>query len=279
MIYCIWYPSGGFGHFINAILSLHGKNFVRPADLNLTFSNKGDAHDLALVAPKYHHDPLNYTFCFDNQLNYSVLIDNGINNQGDLFKSVFLDACVIKICYTDHTWPIIARTMIDKAMRSNLIKELPLDAGNWPTSQPWTMREKYFLFLRDHNLRNYWKPDKTDHHLLIDHMLEYAQLFKTLCNFKIELSNFHMLWRKWFQANKKYHAPILSAKLIIDAVKNDIDFNVGHIDDVWEQAVIYYYIWIVFNFEVPHNDYANWFTNTKDIAIMLKEHGVSVDTD
>ena len=30
MIYCVQYPSGGFGHFINAILTLHGVEFVRP---------------------------------------------------------------------------------------------------------------------------------------------------------------------------------------------------------------------------------------------------------
>jgi hypothetical protein len=277
MIYCIWYPSGGFGHFINGILSLHGKDFLRPAGLNLTFSNNGNAHALDLIAPKYYHDPVNYVFEFDNQFNYSVLIDNGINNQSDLFKSVFPTACVIKICYTDQTWPIIARTMIDKAMDSSIIKELPIDADCWPTSEPWAVREKYFLFLRDHQLRHAWKPDQIDQELLIDDMLEYSQLFKKLCNFKIVLSDFHTLWNTWINANKKYHAPIFNAKLIINAVKNNINFSIDYINDVWEQAVIYYYIWIVYNFEVPHNDHADWFTNTKDIAIMLNKHGVLID--
>ena len=31
-----------------------------------------------------------------------------------------------------------------------------------------------------------------------------------------------------------------------------------------------------FGIEVPHNDYADWFTNTNDIVIMLDKHGVKI---
>jgi len=279
MIYCIWYPSGGFGHFINGILSLHGKDFLRPSTPYLTFSNTGDSHSLELIAPKYYHDPVNYVFQFSDQFNYSVLIDNGINNQGDLFKSVFPGACVIKISDTDQTWPVIARTMIDKAMRSTIHKELPIDIDCWPNNESWALREKYFLFLRDHNLRSAWRPNQIDHALLIDDMLDYSQLFKKLCDFKIVLSDFYVMWNEWFSANQKYHTPIANAKLIIHAVKSNTNFDIDHVNDVWEQAVVYYYLWLTYNFEVPHNDYANWFTNTKDIAIMLNKHGVLVDSN
>jgi len=43
MIYCVWYPSGGFGHFINGILTLHGKGFKRPTN-KIEFSTTGDSH-------------------------------------------------------------------------------------------------------------------------------------------------------------------------------------------------------------------------------------------
>ena len=112
MIYCIWYPSGGFGHFVNAVISLHGDNFVRPKN-KLEFSDNGDSHLLDLTAPKYFHDN-KYNFTFDDNVNYSVLIDNGINNEGVKFLENFPSAKVIKMCYTDNTWPVIAKTMIDK---------------------------------------------------------------------------------------------------------------------------------------------------------------------
>jgi hypothetical protein len=32
MIFCVWYPTGGFGHFINGILHTFRENFVRNDD-------------------------------------------------------------------------------------------------------------------------------------------------------------------------------------------------------------------------------------------------------
>jgi hypothetical protein len=62
-------------------------------------------------------------------------------------------------------------------------------------------------------------------------------------------------------------------------VKNNVSFDLEHIIDVWNQAVIYYYIWLEFGIEVPHNNYSNWFANTQEIVIMLNKHGVLVDTN
>jgi hypothetical protein len=73
MIYCVWYPSGGFGHFINAVLTLHGENFARPKKQQYSFSSSGDSHQLELAAPKFFKNPNNYSFDFDSTLNYSVL--------------------------------------------------------------------------------------------------------------------------------------------------------------------------------------------------------------
>jgi len=276
MIYCVWYPSGGFGHFINAILSLHGKNFVRPKK-QLTFSNNGNSHNIDLVVPKYLHGIWSKTFEFENKKNYSVLIDNGITDESEQFKSVFPTANIIKICYTDYTWPIVAQTMIDKAMESNLECELSIDI--WNTQNLWARREKYFLFLRDHPLRSAWKPNSINFALKIDNMIDYTDLSIALESCGIELDPFDNIWKKWQAANQKYITPIQDAKIVINCVKNNVLFDLMHIVDVWNQAVIYYYIWLEFGIEVPHNDYSNWFTNTQEIVTMLDKHGVLVDTN
>ena len=274
MIYCVWYPSGGFGHFINAILSLHGKNFVRPKK-QLTFSNNGNSHDLDLIVPKYLHGAWTETFEFEDKKNYSVLIDNGINDESEQFKSVFSTASIIKICYTDYTWPVVARTMIDKAMESSIEHELPV--SNWSTQDLWARREKYFLFLRDHPLRYAWRSNSIDFTLKIDDMFEYSNLLIGVESCGIELDSFDHLWKQWRAANQKYITPIQDAKTIISCVKNNVSFDLEHIIDVWDQAVIYYYIWVAFGIEVPHNDYSNWFTNTHEIVTMLNKYGVIVD--
>ena len=69
---------------------------------------------------------------------------------------------------------------------------------------------------------------------------------------------------------------MLAAQDIIKNIKSNKDVDLTMITDVWTQAVVYYYIWLEFHVEVPHNDYSNWFTNTEEVAIMLNNHGVIV---
>lgn len=275
MIYCVWYPSGGFGHFINAVLTSYGSNFVRP-NKSLEFSSNGNSHSLDLVVPKYLHDCWPGGIEFDNSKNYSVLIDNGINNEGTKFKSVLPQAEIIKICYSDYSWPIVARTSIEKAMNSNLNEELPVN--EWATDENWARREKYFLYLRDHEQRFMWKDDTWMHYAIeIDHMCDYNKLFQSL-NKIVKVKDFKGVWKQWHTSNKVYISPVTTSHQIINCVKNKTSQDLSHITDLWTQAVLYYFIYLEFGVEVPHNDYSNWFTNTIDIVKMLNDNGVSVDS-
>jgi hypothetical protein len=270
MIYCIWYPSGGFGHFVNAVLSLHGDNFVRPVN-QLEFSTTGDSHSLELVAPKYFHDePYHYNF-LDN-VNYSVLIDNGINNEGKKFTEVFPKATIIKLCYDNYSWPIVAKTMIDKAMRSSIEDELGIE--DWATDETWARREKYFLFLRDHALRFKWQEDKNCININITNLTDYNNFKMLLINSGVSLSSFRHLWDTWLAHNFQYFTPVRSAQTIIESIKDNKSLDLSMITDIWTQSVIYYYIWLEFGVEMPHNDYADWTVNSNSIADYLKTAGV-----
>jgi len=278
-IFCIWYPSGGFGHFINAVLTLHGKNFAKSKDKNIVFDSLGTSHNFALIAPKYFHDPAHYDFNFNNSENYSVLIDNGINNETKTFVKFFPDAQIIKLCYSDRTWPIVARTMIEKAMRTSFDSEIEVDKELWPVQDSWAKREKYFLFLKDHALRHAWKLDNNCLNLFIDDMLDYQRLKQQLEKFQISLSNFEPLWNDWLKHNYTYINSVTTAEKTINAVRQGQPLDLSTITDIWTQSVIYYFIWLTCEFEVPHNDYKDWFTNTKDIVTMLDKHGVSIDSN
>jgi hypothetical protein len=271
MIYCVWYPSGGFGHFINAIITLYGSNFVRPKN-SLDFSRNGNSHSLDLVAPKYLHECWPGGIEFDNSKNYSVLIDNGINDESIKFKSVLPDAEIIKICYSDYSWPIVARTSIEKAMNSNLDAALPNDG--WDTNEDWSRREKYFLYLRDHDQRFKWKDDTWGQYSInIDQMCNYNKLFESL-NAIVPIKNFKSTWEQWRSANDVYISSVETSVQIINCIKNKTSQDLSHITDLWTQAVLYFFIYLEFEFEVPHNDYSDWFTNTTDIVKMLDKHGV-----
>ena len=274
---CVWYPAGGFGHFVNSILTLYGSGFVRPSSKQFDFSTSGDSHALELVAPKYYNDPDEYNFLFDQAGVYSVLVDNGNNNETKKFLDYFDNPKVIKICYSDYSWPIVARTMIEKGMRVGFEQEVSIDTNAWSTTEDWALREKYFLFLRDNHLRAMWRKDPTCDNLLIDDLVDYTKFKQRLINIGITTEPFEELWYKWFEANKKYLEPWSIAQNILDEV--DECNLLDHIVDVWTQALVYYYIWLKYEFEVPHNEYANWFTNTKDISIMLNKYGVLVDSN
>jgi hypothetical protein len=238
----------------------------------LAFSSTGDSHSLDLVVPKYFHESWPGGIEFLTSKNYCVLIDNGINNESEQFKSTFPDSTVIKICYSDRTWPVVARTMIDKAMLSSIQQQLLVD--EWNTDEPWARREKYFLYLRDHELRHAWKHT-TGPALYVDDMLTYQHLFGLLNSFT-SVEHFDKLWAKWRSANSKYIDPIKVAQDVIALVERRQSGDITYITNLWTQAVVYYYIWITYGVEVPHNDYSNWFTNTDDIVTMLANHGVIV---
>lgn len=264
MIYCVWYPSGGFGHFVNAVLSLYGDNFVRPQGA-LEFSASGNSHRLDIVVPKYYQDCWPYEFEFDQNKNYSVLIDNGINNESDNFKSKFPAAKSIKICYTEWSWPVVARALIDKAMNSNIESELSVN--NWDTDEPWARREKYFLFLRDHPLKCAWQPED-ENFISVDHLFEYNQFHSKLSKV-VEIAPFEEVWTQWRVANSKYIDPVETARVAMQHIRLRRRFDLHHVTDVWDQAVIYYYFWSCFGIEVPHNDFANWINSTDQLAALL----------
>jgi hypothetical protein len=262
-IYCIWYPSGGFGHYINAILSIYGKGFARPQQQPI-FSADGNSHALDTIAPIYFHNPKTYQFEFNPDLKYTVLIDNGINNEGTTFQKHFPNANTIKMCYSDFSWPIVAHTMIVKAMNSDFESELSADTDAWNLNEPWVQREKYFLFLRDHMLRYQWRPDLVSTAIMIEDLLDYKMLTKKI---NVEIEDFELFWQQWKHANQQYFDPVLTAQKILNG-----DFEL--VTDIWTQAVVYYQIWCKYGIEVPHNEYSNWFTNYDDIVKLLHDHGV-----
>jgi hypothetical protein len=274
MIYCVWYPCGGFGHFVNAVLSMHGDNFVRPKN-TLKFSSNGNSHNLELVAPKYLHNPENYFFKFDTDKNYSVLIDNGINDETDRFRKFFPDAKTIKICYSDYSWPVVARTMIEKAMAVDFESEVYVDSNRWNTNEDWATREKYFLYLRDNTLRYSWKNTPDILNFELNNLLTYSAAKDTIQSFGLQISDFEALWQQWRIQNKNYIDPVFVAIDVLNSLEQKRYTDIDH-SDIWTQAVVYYFIYVKYQFEVPHNDYSNYFTNTKDIAKMLTTHGVNV---
>lgn len=250
---------------------MHGHGFVRPQAAKLDLCDLGSSHRTDLVLSKYRHDrPYALKTVIDPLLNYSVLIDNGIDNKDQSFVKQFPNSKIIKICYSDHTWPIVAHAMIVKAMNSTVENELVPDKSAWSSADDWAQREKYFLFLKEHHYRMAWKLQHGVSPVWIDQMLDYTDLEQQLELAGIKINNFNHDWQDWRQANSKYINPVTDSMLVIKNVKNQVDQDLSHITDVWTQSVIYYHLWLEFGHEVPHNDYKDFFQDTSQIYQWLK---------
>jgi hypothetical protein len=272
-IFCVWYPSGGFGHFIGAVLALHGKDFVRPPNTTYQFSDNGNSHSSDLTAPRFTSGTANYCFDFaKSNKKYVVLVDPGIDNETNGFIERFPNAQVLKVSYSAVTWPIVAYTSIHKAMESSIQAELAVDSTLWPINQNWAQREKYFLFLVEHQYRNMWQPSKDCHNLLVDELLDYQTFHNRLCKVGVAPTDFSDLWNTWFELNQVYIAPVLLAQQVVDAVRNRHSMDLSFCQDLWTQAVVNYTIWYQFGLVVPANDFADWFVSSDQIVALLEKN-------
>lgn len=270
MIYCIWYPTGGYGTYLSTMIDRFGKDFVRPQSQSVEFSSEGNSHNMLRTVPKYCGNSF-IGFDFDNNFNYSVLIDNGINCEDKKFLQTFPNCKVLKICYDLKSWPIIAHTLIVKALDRDLQTELVVDQNLWPVDDDWAVREKYFLFLSQHDLRNCWTRDQLCSNLNVADIWDYTKLVDFFSLAGIDINDFEKHHSDWKVLNNKYFKPIHQAKEIIDSIQQKNHCAINHITDLWDQAVVNYYIWLEYGIEVPANTYSNWFSNTKQIEDLINE--------
>lgn len=282
----IQYPSGGFGHFTHVILSVYGKGFSgNITDYN--FGPGGDSHAYPVDLPKYLQAESYSQDFYNSQLSqvtsqYStVLIDSGIDNDSSNFRKFITPDISIRICYNDWSWPMLAQMFYTRCMaavkgsQQEISQWIRPDQGKWDNlTEPWVIREKFFLYLRDHSFRHTWRPGDVTLNISVDRFLSYTTLYDSLTNC-FEVSNFESFYNNWYQKNHKHFKSYLDAQYVIKNLHNNVD--ISHINDLWTQAVVYYYIWLQYNVEVPHNDYSDWFTSTDDIVTMLKNQGVIID--
>jgi hypothetical protein len=101
-------------------------------------------------------------------------------------------------------------------------------------------------------------------------MLDYSQLHNQLLTSGVELDNFEALYLDWYEANKQYINSVKNSQLAIESIKNNVNMSLDLMSSKWDQAVLYYFLWITFGKEVPHNDYADFFSDTSCVRKWLK---------
>ena len=283
------YPSGGYGFYLARLINSFVTNVVRTPDLFL-FDHLGTSHALPLVAGEIHAEQnrtlrgvdIEYKKAIDQQKYIIIPYCPGIQNDStDDLKKNFTHAKIIRLCYNDDTWPLVFQNCIVKAGTGTLEDNVEFDSKKFGSAENWARRENFSLICEHHYYRNMWKEYQHEKFLNID-------IFKLLTNPRqclvqiadfikgtvIESSLLPVRHQQFFDANPNtlMHLEILH---IVDSI--GIEQDLTHISHLYHQAVLNFYIQLKYNFVIPANDYANWFTNTKEIVTMLKNHGIYVD--
>ena len=285
-VVAIQYPSGGFGHFVHVVLSSFCDNIEGQAQ-QYKFGPSGNSHDYPMALPKYLNtqfkiDEYHQTLKLLSNEYATILVDAGIENDSDEFKKFINPYLSIRICYDDWAWPLLSKMFYTRCLGIQKKNDpgienwiMPEDNKWYDPQVTWAIREKYFLYLRDHEFRYKWRPATGYATLPLKEILNYNS-FYTILNQWFNVNKFEDFYKQWHNTNKEQFAFYFDCLHIINCVENKQSLDLSNIDDLFVQAVVYYYIWIKYNFEVPHNDYSNWFTNTDDIVTMLTNHGVTV---
>jgi hypothetical protein len=293
-LYTIQYPSGSFGHFTHLLLSNYGDNFTKQ-ETELKFKNKmnsGSSHFVSSQIKKYYSADLYKDYAKKNLIddyieltkngNYTtVIIDSGITDDSEEFKQFFPGANCIKICYTDYSWPFSAKAFYTRCMSEVLLEKTKIDdfikpeKNKWQSSESWELREKYFLFLRDHEFRRRWNLSAAPMTVDVDAYFDYNSLYKSFSNI-VKMNNFNELYDKFYENNLIHIDWYIRCREILSAIQNNQHIDLTDItDDLFSQATINYYIQILYNFEIPAWDYRDWFSSTDQIFSMFDLHNIS----
>lgn len=288
----IQYPSGGYGYYLARLINSFVTNVVITPDL-FDFDELGTSHSLPLVIGDIHHEQKRTTlnnidaqYCTeDNQHKYIVIpYCPGIQNDTtDNIKTNYPTAKIIRLCYFDNTWPLIFQNCIVKALKGTTENNIEFDSSKFGSSDSWARRENFSLLFEHHHYRNMWKPHVDDQFLNVDIytlLSDPQQCLHQVANLiggsTAQLDQLPTKHQIFFDANPNTvkHFDILRTVQMLPEQK-----SLRHIDTLYHQAVLNFYIQTKFDFTIPSNDYANWFTNTQEIVTMLKDHGVNIDTN
>lgn len=282
------YPSGGYGHYLTRLINRFITNVVKTPD-DFLFDSVGTSHQLSLVAGCIHFDQNKNLISISDhyqpdiaQQKY-ILIPYCTGIQSDdvtMLTNTFTNAKIIRLYYKDDTWPLVFQNCIIKAALKTLETTVEFNDVAFGSSDDWAKRENYFLLLKNHHYRHMWNECRLPQFLninIVNLLIDPENCLRSIANFIdgtiVDLDLLPARHQQFLDSNLN----TVRHLEILDIVKNlRHNQNLRHIDHLYQQAVLNFYLQLRYNFEVPPNDYSDWFTNTTDIVKMLDDHNITI---
>jgi hypothetical protein len=272
----IHYPSGGFGHFMNVLLSVCSRSFY-VANRAVEFSPSGDSHAFELSAKKWTHDQTDYVFspadwATGQDLRHIVLVDLGINN--DCHRTVrkqFPKNQLVRMCIDPAARSIINQTCLFKAQKQTEF--------NFVHQHAWQQREEiskqyHYCDANSEYYLNKFQPIADDCYTL---NLPISWLFfsfellltnlETFLGIIVNRTSATVLHQQFLKNNQCYAQANIWAQTVLDSLESEQHVSLADCTNIHDQGFVNYTIEKQFSLEeIPPYDYQDWFTNTQQIA-------------
>lgn len=280
------YPSGGYGFYLARLINSFVTNVVHTPD-SFLFDHLGTSHGLPLVAGEINTAQnrnlrsvdIKYKTAIDQQKYVVIPYCPGIQDDTtDVLKNNFSNAKIIRLYYYDNTWPLVFENCITKATAKTLEDAVEFDPKKFGSSEDWARRENYSLLCEHHHYRNMWKEYDHERFLNIDIFNLLSDPYQCLIQIadfiqgSVAQSNFLLAGHQQFLTANPAVAVHLEILRMVNSLY--IEQDLTHISHLYHQAVLNFYVQSKYKVVIPANDYANWFTNTKEIVQMLHYQGV-----
>lgn len=272
----ISYPAGGFGNFLYHALTEFSSNTYKPTNQNFKFDSAGRSHSTKKYTPIYFHDPKNYQLSVpETDLECIVLCDNGIHNDSyTQINQIFPGATIVRCVISENVKPIVYKTCIIKAKKSNVLEEnINQVADHWDNQEDYSIRENFTLLY--HNWPFAWLNEKQCinvdlEKLITDPVTTIEQIITSIGGQVIDKELLETTSKEWVAANKKYFDIYYQWQQIEQALDTAIHIDIQYITDLHDQGYINYCIERKYNVTIPVYNYRDWFRSTNEIQIMLK---------
>jgi hypothetical protein len=282
----IEYPSGGFGFYVARLINQHINGVIKTPD-SLEFDALGTSHLLETAT---------ITIGPVNRPTWELHVYPEYQNQYKLGQYPVIPACpginfgsgnlnkqfpnITTIYYNDDTWPLVFYNCIYKAKQGDIVLDVSFNSNAFGSTDNWALRENYTLMLASSELRNQWSINSNNLSLSIsvtEIIKNPKAVIKNIAkHYGLKVNSFDGLGdlhNKFLKSNPQINLHFS----IIHAVENlNLLQDLGFVNSIYWQAVFNFYIQQKYQIEIPVNDYANWFTNTKDVVIMLNNLGVNI---
>jgi hypothetical protein len=287
----IHYPSGGYGFYLTRLINRYISGVVKVDD-KFEFDSLGTSHRLPLVyGPIHFNQNQNFDISSAKSIYHqSILQGNhvlvpycpGINDD-KISETIdfFPHSRLIRLYYDDRSWPLVFFNAITKTKKGDVNKDVFFDSAKFGSSDDWARRENFSLLFENHALRYQWKAEQ--HRNVCN--VNILSLLTNPLNCLHEIADFlgqnlqidHRDITAKHNEFLHYNAGAVLHLQILDLIRDLAQPQaLDWVKDIFWQGATNFYIKQKYGVDIPCNTYSNWFKNTQEIIIMLKNQGISI---